>query len=91
MLKVVDSDYFFRYDERVNDHQYLTVQEACRELGLAETTVRTTLSEGRLPFVVKFGRKLIDRTDLDNYRQRTQPSGVKKSGRPRKTQEAQAG
>ena len=72
----------------MNDEQYLTVQEACAELGLAETTIRTTLSKGRLPFVQKYGRKLISRTDLDVYKQRTQPEGVKRVGRPRKMQEA---
>ena len=46
--------------------------------------MRSALNRSRLPFVEKYGRKLITRADLDAYRQRTQPDGVKKVGRPRK-------
>ena len=70
------------------DEHYLTVQEVAAELGLAETTIRTSVAKGNLPFTMKFGRKLIDRADMDAYRQRTQPDGVKKVGRPRKVLEA---
>lgn len=65
----------------------LTVQQAAAELGVTDGAVRLALSQGRLSSVEKFGRKLIERADLDAYRQRTQPDGVKKVGRPRKRQE----
>jgi excisionase family DNA binding protein len=68
----------------VDEEQYLTVQDAAKELGLAETTIRTSLSKGRLPHRMLFGRKLIARADMETYRQRTQPSGEKRIGRPKK-------
>ena len=67
--------------------EYLTVQDAAADLGITEVSVRSALNRSRLPFVEKYGRKLIARADLDAYRQRTQPDGVKKVGRPRKGQE----
>ncbi len=63
----------------------LTVQDAALELGVTDGTIRTALSEGRLPFVEKYGRKLIIRTNLEIYRQRTQPNGKKRVGRPHKS------
>lgn len=62
----------------------LTVQQAATELGITDGAVRLALSQGRLPSIEKFGRKLIERADINAYRQRTQPDGVKKAGRPRK-------
>lgn len=64
--------------------EYLTVQDAAADLGITEVSVRSALNRSRLPFVKKYGRKLIARADLDAYRHRTQPDGVKKVGRPRK-------
>lgn len=66
---------------------YFTVQEAAQELGITEVSARSALNRKRLPFVVMFGRNLITRPDLDAYKQRTQPEGVEKVGRPRKGQE----
>lgn len=66
---------------------YATVQEAARELNVSDSAVRIALLEGRLPFAVMFGRKLIARPDLAAYKQRTQPDGVRRVGRPRKGQE----
>jgi len=65
--------------------EYLTVQDAAAALGITEVSVRSALNRSRLPFVEKYGRKLIARADLDAYRQRTQPDGVKKVGRPQGT------
>lgn len=62
----------------------LTVQQAAANLGVTDGAVRLALSQGRLSSVEKFGRKLIERADLDAYKRRTQPDGVKKVGRPRK-------
>ena len=63
------------------------MQEGAAESGLAETSIRTSVAKGSLRSTVKFERKLIARADLNAYRQRTQPDGVKKVGRPRKGQE----
>lgn len=62
----------------------LTVQEAATMLGVTEGAVRLALSQGRLPIVEKYGRKLVARPDLEAYKKRTQPGGVKRVGRPRK-------
>ena len=71
--------------------EYLTVQDAAADLGITEVSVRSALNRSRLPFVEKYGRKLIARTDLAAYKQRTQPDGVKRVGRPRKEQEVASG
>jgi len=70
------------------EDDFLTVQQAASKLSVTDGAIRLALSQGRLPFVEKYGRKLIARPALDAYQQRTQPEGVKKVGRPRKGQEA---
>jgi excisionase family DNA binding protein len=70
----------------MSDEELITVQEAAQELSIHEATVRKAFQESRLPYIEKYGRKLISRTDLNAYKQRTQPEGVKKIGRPRKRQ-----
>ena len=62
----------------------LTAPEVCNELSISRGAVHNAMTEGRLPFTVMYGRKLISRTDLDAYRQRTRPEGEKPRGRPRK-------
>lgn len=62
--------------------ELLTVQDAAIELGITEVSVRSALNRQRLPYVEKYGRKLIACADLAVYKQRTQPEGVKKVGRP---------
>ena len=71
----------------VTQEQFFTVQEASKELDLAESTVRNALQEQRLPFTLMYGRKLISRADLEAYKLRTRPAGEKPKGRPRKTTE----
>lgn len=56
----------------------LTVQEAAKETGMSETGLRNAINRGSLPFVEKYGRKLIRAEDLANYR------ATVKMGRPRK-------
>ena len=68
----------------------MTVPQVSRELGVTGGAIHIAITLGRLPCVVRYGRKLIARTELDAYRQRTQPDGVKKVGRPRKEQEARS-
>lgn len=59
-----------------------TVREAAAKIGVSESAIRNATLEGRLPFVVKFGRKLIEQNVLAAYQARTQPHGVKSRGRP---------
>lgn len=65
--------------------QYITVQEAAKELGITESAIRNATLKGRLPFARLFGRKLIRRNDLNDYVRRTRPSGQRSNGRPRRT------
>ena len=62
----------------------LTVQEAAAELGTVAQTIYNALNEGRLPFEVRYGRKLISQSAVEEYRQRTRPDGEKPTGRPKK-------
>lgn len=61
----------------------LTVHEAAEKIGVSDSAIRNATLEGRLPFVVKFGRKLIEQDALIEYQRRTQPDGQKSKGRPR--------
>ncbi len=63
---------------------HLTVQEAAQTLGVTDVTVRAAILDGRLPATMIYGRKVIACGDVECYRQRTQPSGEKRIGRPRK-------
>lgn len=67
--------------------EILTVVQAANELGVTAAAVRLAIYDNRLPSREFYGRKLIARPDLNAYRQRTQPDGVKRVGRPRKGQE----
>lgn len=75
----------------MEEPEYFTVPEAMRELDAAAQTIHTAITEGRLPFVVKYGRKLVSPADLAVYKQRTRPNGEKPRGRPRKKQEVGRG
>jgi len=86
----VDKNILSAYNLNMED-TLLTVQEAAASLGVTDGAVRLALSQGRLPSVEKYGRKLVAWPDLDVYRQRTQPGGVKRVGRPRKGREQAAG
>ena len=66
----------------MEEQEYLTVPEAVALLGSTDSSIRTAMRQGRLPFIVKYGRKLIARADLDAYKQRTRPNGEKPRGRP---------
>ena len=74
--------YFFGYILSMEPEAFLTVQEAAQELQVTEGAVRLALSQARLAHTLKYGRKLIARHDLAAYKQRTQPEGVKRVGRP---------
>ncbi len=56
----------------------LTVQDIAAESGLTESAIRVAMRRGRVPYVLRYGRKLIPRADWEAYRQAARP------GRPRK-------
>lgn len=62
--------------------ELLTVQEVAERLGITDVSVRSAISRGTLRHVVKYGKKLIPAAEADAYKQRTQPEGQKKAGRP---------
>lgn len=66
----------------------LTVEEVASVLGVNRVSVYTAIREDRLPFIKRYGKKLVRLPDLEAYKARTQPDGVKLRGRPRKTEAA---
>ncbi len=80
--------YFSGYHNGMETENLLTAREAAQELGIHTGTVHKAFQENRLPFVALYGRKLISRADLDDYKQRTRPDGEKPKGRPRKIMES---
>ncbi len=88
MRLIVDVLIFFGYNDYVENDDLLTVPEASKLLGVTGGAVHIAMTTGRLPFLEKYGRKLIARPDLEVYKKRTQPEGVKKVGRPCKVVEA---
>ena len=63
---------------------FVSIPEAAAILGINNATVRQAVLQGRLSHVRRFGRKLIPRTALEEYRARTQPPTGKARGRPKK-------
>lgn len=61
----------------------LTVPEVAALLGIAQTTVHNAISNGNLPHVHKYGRRLVARSAALEYKERAQPDGAPKRGRPR--------
>ena len=62
---------------------FFTVQEAAKLLQISDATVRQAILQGRLECVIRYNRKLIPRTAVDEYRIRR---GKPDAGRPpRKT------
>lgn len=68
----------------MDTNELLTAEEAARIMGIKVTSVRTAMQEGRLPFVLLFGRRLIQHSDMQTYQERAHPKGIKPRGRPRK-------
>ncbi len=60
-----------------------TVQEAAAKIGVSPSAIRNATLDGRLAFVTKFRRKLIEQEALTEYQKRTQNGGVSTPGRPR--------
>ncbi len=67
------------------DGDYLTVAEAAAILGINTQSCRNAFVHGNLKGVAWYGRVLIPRAALEEYKQRTQPDGKPPApGRPRK-------
>jgi hypothetical protein len=79
-IKCLDSDTISPYSQSVTteDEELLTVQEAAVRAGLGETAIRNAILRGRLPEVLRYGRKLIRASDLETYQRNAKP------GRPKK-------
>ena len=60
------------------EDELITVQEAAKQTGMSENGIRTAMSRGTLPYVEKYGRKLIRPTDMKRYQQTT------RRGRPKR-------
>ena len=68
----------------MDTEKLFTVQEAAIRIGVSQSAIRNATLQGRLPFLMKFGRKLIEQEALAAYQLRTQPDGIKPRGRPLK-------
>ena len=64
--------------------EFLTVSEVSDFLGVGLVAVRSAIRDRRLPSQRIFGRIVVTRVDAQAYKNRTQPDGVKRVGRPRK-------
>ena len=67
----------------MDNEMLYTVRETAAKIGVTESAIRNATLQGRLAFIVRYGRKLISEADLQDYQRRTQPEGKKTSGRPR--------
>ena len=67
-----------------DDPELLTATQAAEYLVVGLTAVSNAAADGRLPYVLVYGRKLFRRADLDEYKERSQPDKVKRVGRPPK-------
>jgi excisionase family DNA binding protein len=64
---------------------YVGIREAARILVVSETTVRSAIHRGNIPFRIAYGHTVVARSDLEDYKTRTQPLGKPKRGRPKKS------
>lgn len=80
--------YFFGTMDAMGEETLLTVQEAAKYLDVGETAIRNAMLQGRMAFVLRYGRKLVEKQELDAYRARTRPYGEKSIGRPKRQRAA---
>lgn len=74
--------------DQPDEDDLLTVSEVAERLTVSAPTVYIAMREGRLPFVIKYGKRLITRVALAEYKARTRPTGEKPRGRPKPAQPA---
>lgn len=76
-------EYSPEYDPKT---EYFTVAQAAEILGINTQSCRNAAVHGNLKSISVFGRVLIPRTALEEYKERTQPDGKPpKAGRPKKS------
>lgn len=63
--------------------EYLTVPEAAKEADVTPNALYNAMREGRLKHTEKYGKRLIPRPALEDYKTRTAGVG-KTGGKPRK-------
>lgn len=71
----------------INTDDYVTQEKAAELLGIKLQSVRNQIALGNLPTTTFFGERVIPKAAIEAYRQRTQPDGEPKRGRPRKKKE----
>lgn len=77
-----------RYGDRIggrraqgSDHEWLTLGQAAKYLGVAQSTIRKWSDHGRLPaFYTPGGHRRYRRADLDAFLERSGPGGRAKEG-----------
>lgn len=72
------------------EEKLLTVSEAASLLGVTQAAIRNAIHGNRLVNTSLYGKRLVSPADLDAYKARTQPEGVKRVGRPRKVTDAES-
>lgn len=78
-----DAEHPGNAQDQSEEAEFYTVPQVAALLTVSPPTVYIALREGRLPFVTKYGKRLISRTALAEYRARTRPTGEKPRGRPK--------
>jgi len=63
---------------------WISVKKAAERLGVHPQAIRNAIADGRLVSAKVFDRDVVSEADLEEYRARTQPDGVKPRGRPKK-------
>ena len=64
-----------------DDSEWLTLGQAARFLGVAQSTIRKWSDQGRVPaFYTPGGHRRYRRTDLESFLDRSGPGGKPKSG-----------
>src|SRR5437763_12898189 len=66
-----------------NEPDWLTLGQAAKYLGVAQSTIRKWSDQGRVPaFYTPGGHRRYKRADLDAFLERSGPSGATSSGGP---------
>jgi hypothetical protein len=67
----------------VETDDYMSVKDAALSLCVSPGALRLAIHEERIPSELVFGRRVIKRSDVEEYRQRTQPDGQPVKHRPK--------
>lgn len=64
--------------------EYFSVRDAAKSLGITRNALYESIADGRIESQRMAGYVVITLHAIDEYRLRTQPDGVPRSGKPRK-------